>query len=119
MHYKKLMKLMVVLVIIFISAIKSVASESDVGAISDYEIEWSDSSTYTLSWDNSKISKEDYTIRLIDFDGEGSVSLKIQYKNKTDIALLSENQTIEYEKNKNKIKISAGQITNKHDLSKG
>ncbi|HID27629.1 MAG TPA: hypothetical protein EYP22_07425 [Methanosarcinales archaeon] len=105
----KLMKLMVVLVIIFISAIKSVASESDV--------EWSDSSTYTLSWDNSKISKEDYTIRLFDFDGEGSVSLKIQYKNKTDIALLSENQTIEYFNNK--IKISAGQITNKHDLSKG
>ncbi len=69
--------------------------------INDLEVEWGDSTDYTLSWTNPKITKGDYVIKVIDFNWKGSAVVTVTRNGETQHGVLSEGENSYFNFTKN------------------
>lgn len=85
--------------------------------INGLEVEWEDSTDYTLSWTNPAISKGDYVIKVTDFDWKGDVAVLVTRKGETQHGVLSEGENTIFNFSKNTtyfqgVKIYAKTVSN-------
>lgn len=57
--------------------------------INDLEVEWGSTSTYTLGWSNPSITKEGYTIKVLDFNWLGDAGVEVSRDGEKQLGLLS------------------------------
>lgn len=92
----KITLLLLILILLIIWPVVAVAE-----TINGHEVEWGDSSDFTLTWTDPSVSKGDYVINVIDFNWKGDAVVTVTHGGETQKGIISEGENTIFDFTKN------------------